>query len=303
MVWRQAAVLSLLGGLMASQPIAEGAPSFPNPRRNVSAASRDVFSAASFNVRVGRYASGSRRWSERRSMVISLLAEEDYDVVGLQEALAFQLEDILQGLAQYDVYAVGRGDEPDEGETCAILYKRNRFYRIDSGTIWFSNSPEEPGSRFLGTLFPRICSWVRLADLETARTFYVYNVHLDSISQHARARSVEILRDLIASRKHNDPFLILGDFNMEIDNSAMEFLRLIGRSRVLDSWESLYPHRRNEGTFHKFRGTILGPKIDHILVDSRLEVLDAAINRRSFSGRYPSDHFPVSVIVQFHLTN
>lgn len=290
--------LYLLAGTLISQSHAGTALSSRPLRMSAAGVDRDILYAATFNIRVGRYASGSRHWSQRRAMVISLLAAEQYDVVGLQEALPYQLDEILQGLPQYDAYAVGRGDEPDKGETCAILYKKNRFYRIDSGTIWFSNSPWEPGSKFAGTLFPRICSWVRLADLETARCFYVYNVHLDNLSQRARTRSIEILSDLIASRKFKDPFLVMGDFNMEIDNPAMQILQNAGKNRMLDTWAALYPHRLDEGTYHKFHGSILGSKIDHILVDTRVHVLAAAINRRDFLGRYPSDHYPVSAVVQ-----
>ncbi len=288
----------LLAGILISQSFADTALSSRPLRMSAAAVDRDILHAATFNIRVGRYASGSRDWSQRRAMVISLLAAEQYDVVGLQEALPYQLDEILQGLPQYDAYAVGRGNEPDKGETCAILYKKKRFYRIDSGTIWFSNSPWEPGSKFAGTLFPRICSWVRLADLETARCFYVYNVHLDNLSQRARTRSIEILNDQIASRKYKDPFIVMGDFNMEIDNPAMQILQKAGKNRMLDTWKALYPHRLDEGTYHKFHGSILGSKIDHILVDTRVRVLAAAINRQDFSGRYPSDHYPVSAVLQ-----
>lgn len=287
-----------IASLLFGQITANGGAFSPARLETARPEERRILHAATFNIRVGRYAAGSHHWNNRRNWVTSLLADENYDVVGLQEALTYQLDEILQDLPQYDAYAVGRAEEPHKGETCAILYKKNRFYRVDSGTIWFSNAPREPGSKFAWTFAPRICSWVRLADLETARCFYVYNVHLDNLSQRARARSVQILRMLIASRRQDDPFLLMGDFNMEIDNPAMQSLQSIGKDRTLDSWAALYPHRMNEGTYHKFHGSIIGPKIDHILVDSRLPVLAAAINRRNFSGQYPSDHYPLSAVVQ-----
>lgn len=289
--------LSILTGIFYPFT-AEGALSLPSGRVHISDSTQGIVHAATFNIRVGRYTSGSRRWSYRRAMVISLLAEEQYDVIGLQEALPYQLDEILQALPQYAVYAVGRGDEPDEGETCAVLYKKSRFYRLDSGTIWFSNSPSKPGSKFAGTLCPRICSWVRLADLQTARSFYVYNVHLDNLSQRARSRSIEILSSLIASRRHPDPFLVLGDFNMKIDHPALHPLFYNSANRMVDTWTALYPHRRNEGTYHKFRGSIFGPKIDFIFTEPKIRILAASINRQDFSGRYPSDHYPVSALIQ-----
>lgn len=261
----------------------------------------DQVRVASFNIRVGKYSSGSKHWSNRREMVISLLADERYDVIGLQEALDFQIEEIHRSLPRYEVYAVGRGDEQDEGESCAILYLKRRFCRIDSGTLWFSSTPREPGSKFMGTLFPRICSWVRLADLDTARCFYVYNLHLDNLSQKSRSKSVRILAEQISLRRHPDPFIVMGDFNMELHNPAMMYLQHFDRKtpypRLQDTWAAVYPYRLEEGTYHKFKGDTSGPKIDHILVGEGCRVLAAAIHRRNFNGRYPSDHFPISAVV------
>lgn len=83
-----------LSVLLFSQPTTN-AISYPSPRMSHSYASADQIHAATFNIRVGRYASGGRRWDNRQAMVISLLAAEQYDVVGLQEALFFQLNEIL----------------------------------------------------------------------------------------------------------------------------------------------------------------------------------------------------------------
>jgi len=256
---------------------------------------------ASFNIRVGRFSGGSKTWSNRRDMVISMLAGRKYDVVGLQEALDFQLDEIRQGLPQFKSYAVDRSRDGQDGEMCAVLYRNDRFVMVDSGTLWFSRNPERPGSKFFGTLFPRICSWVRLADVDTARCFYVYNLHLDSLSQRAREKSVRILADLIENRKHPDPFVVMGDFNMELQNPAMMYLQQFDMTtpypRLQDTWAAVYPFRLNEGTYHRFSGTASGPKIDHILVQESARVLSAAIDRRGIDGCYPSDHFPVSATI------
>ncbi len=261
----------------------------------------DLVRVASFNIRVGKYSSGSQRWSNRREMVISVLADARYDVIGLQEALDFQIAEIHQRLPRYEVYAIGRGSQQDTGETCAILFRKDRFCKIDSGTLWFSSTPWEPGSKFMGTLFPRICSWVRLADLETARCFYVYNLHLDNLSQKSRSKSAQILAEQISLRKHSEPFIVMGDFNMELQNPAMKFLQHYDcrtpYPRLQDTWAAVHPYRLNEGTYHKFKGVTTGPKIDHILVGEGSRVLAAAIDRRAFNGQYPSDHFPISAVV------
>lgn len=270
----------------------------PNPQQSPFLLQNDQIRVASFNIRVGRFSGGSKTWSNRRDMVISTLADSKYDVVGLQEALDFQLKEIQRGLPQFKSYAVGRGDEADEGEACAILYRKDRFLMIDSGTLWFSKHPDRPGSKFFGTLFPRICSWVRLVDVDTAKCFYVYNLHLDSNSQRAREKSVRILARHIANRKHTDPFVVMGDFNMELQNPAMMYLQKFDYKspydRLQDTWAALYPYRLDEGTYHKFHGKTDGPKIDHILVGEDCEIVKARIDRNNVNGHYPSDHFPIS---------
>lgn len=275
-----------------------GSPAEITPRTVPFKTDNDQLRVASFNIRVGRFSGGKKRWSNRRDTVISILTGQQYDVIGLQEVLDFQLEEIQLSLPQFSVYAIGRGDEVDEGEACAILYRKDRFLMVDSGTLWFSKNPNQPGSKFFGTLFPRICSWVRLADIDTAKCFYVYNLHLDSNSQRAREKSVRILTERIANRKHPDPFVVMGDFNMELQNPAMMYLQKFdyktSYDRLQDTWAAVYPYRLSEGTYHKFRGETSGPKIDHILVGEDCQVVSAGIDRRSDDGTFPSDHFPVS---------
>lgn len=112
----------------------------------------------------------------------------------------------------------------NKGETCAILYRKDRFELVDSGTFWFSEKPEKSGSKSWGNLFARICSWVQLKDKTNQASFYVYNVHLDNWSQHSRKKSVQLLAKKIAERDTRDPFILMGDFNMKIDNPAMKYL-------------------------------------------------------------------------------
>ncbi|MFZ9034321.1 MAG: hypothetical protein ACO21J_10270, partial [Anaerohalosphaeraceae bacterium] len=94
----------------------------------------------------------------------------------------------------------------------------------------------------------------------------------------------------------NDPFIVMGDFNMEIQNPAMRWLNRIGigkpRLASVDVWQSIHP-TRSIGTRHGFNGGVSGPQIDHIRLSSNLQALDARIDTHNWGGRYPSDHFPV----------
>jgi endonuclease/exonuclease/phosphatase family metal-dependent hydrolase len=257
--------------------------------------------AMTFNIRVGTAPDFGNRWSNRKQMVVDRLTENAADVVGLQEALSFQLSEIKTALPQYNSYAAGRNDGKQRGEACAILYRQDRFELNDSGTFWFSKTPSKPGSRRWGNLFPRICSWVHLTDTSNGKGFYVYNVHLDNVSQSSRKKSVRQLASSIAQRSTDDPFIVMGDFNMEIDNSAMKYLQKIEHAspypKMIDAWSSLHGDY-SSGTYHKFRGKSTGPKIDHIPMSESVKALDVRIDTTGQNGKYPSDHFPVTAIIK-----
>jgi endonuclease/exonuclease/phosphatase family metal-dependent hydrolase len=256
-----------------------------------------------FNIRTATaWWDGANCWDRRRQIVVDTLADNAADVIGLQEALDFQVEQIQQALPQYCGYAVGRSDGERKGESCAILYRNNRFDLVDWGTFWFSKTPSKPGSRHWGNLFPRICTWVHLVDKADETSFYVYNVHLACFSQNSRARSVRLLAGRIAARRSRDPFIVMGDFNMKLNNPAMKYLQNIGYQipypRLVDAWLSVLASDAGVGTAHGFTGRTSGPKIDHIAVSEQAQALDVKIDRHQLNGRYPSDHFPVTATVR-----
>ena len=247
--------------------------------------------AMTFNVRVDTPLDVFNRWPQRKEAVIDTIADHAADVVGLQETLNHQVTDISRSLPQYSYYSVGRNDGQLDGESCAIFFRRSRYTLRDSGTFWFSDAPDKPGSKGWGNLWPRICSWVRLEQIDTGRCFYVYNVHLACLSQQSRERSVCLLTEKIARRKNADPFIVMGDFNMKLNNPAMKYLHEAGRInprvQMQDAWLSLNP--KSSGT---------GTKIDHIPLSRELRALDISIDKRKVNGRHPSDHFPVIASIQ-----
>ncbi len=256
-----------------------------------------------FNIRVDTMLDGWHRWKQRKPLVIDTLTDNSADIFGLQEAKNKQLQDIRRAMPQYGTYAVGRNDGDAKGESCPIFYRKDRFQLTDSGTFWFSNTPSKPGSKDWGNLWPRICSWVHLMDKTDGNSFYVYNVHLDNLSQNSRQLSVRMLAGRIAARKTRDPFVVMGDFNMEMDNPAMRYLEKIGYSTpyppMNDAWSLTNVQNSNIGTRHGFSGKTSGPKIDHIPLCENAIPLSVKIDRRSYDGHYPSDHFPVIATIFF----
>jgi len=255
----------------------------------------------SFNIRYGTAADGEDHWTNRRDQVISLLIRHGPDLIGMQEALRFQIDEIRKALPGYAEIGVGRDDGGTAGEYSVILYRMARLKPVESGTFWFSSTPEKAGSRDWGATLPRICTWARFHDERDGVGFYAYNVHLDHQSQQSREKSVALLRERIAARKHADPVIVTGDFNADEQNPAIRAMNEplattpgdAGGLTLVDTFRVLHADAVDVGTFNSFKGTTTGGKIDFVFVPRGTDVLESSIIRDHRNGRYPSDHFPV----------
>jgi endonuclease/exonuclease/phosphatase family metal-dependent hydrolase len=255
-----------------------------------------------FNIRYGTANDGENRWALRRDFLFDVIKEADPDILGLQEALDAQIQEVKKALPAYAVVGVGRDDGKTQGEYAAILFRRDRLHVSDSGTFWFSDTPSVVASKSWGNNITRICTWARFVD-RGGRAFWHFNVHLDHESQPSRERSTVLLAQRVAERRAPDePAIVTGDFNVGEDNPALATLtgpRPSGQPLMLDTFRIRYPTEKVVGTFNGFvTGATSGPKIDYILVPPGTEVSSAAIVRASRDGRYPSDHFPVTARVR-----
>ena len=260
----------------------------------------------SFNIRYGTANDGQNRWENRREMVSDVLRKYQPAVVGLQEALRFQIDQIRQALPKYGQIGVGRDDGKTKGEYSAILYCTDRFEVDESGTFWLSDTPQVPGSITWGNACTRICTWARLVEKKSGKAFYAFNLHLDHVSQPSREKSVVLLTQRILGRKYPDAFVVTGDFNAGENNPAILYLKGVkslsgdhgGESKnpvaMVDTFRVLHPDAAEVGTFNAFEGRRTGEKIDYVFTTLPVEVLEAEILHDSVDGRYPSDHFAVT---------
>ncbi|OHB54431.1 MAG: hypothetical protein A2173_06745 [Planctomycetes bacterium RBG_13_44_8b] len=265
----------------------------------------------SFNIRYGTADDGESSWQHRKQIVFDLLRNHHPDVVGLQEALHFQINEICNELPQYSYLGAGRDDGKIKGEFCAILYLKERLDVNESDTFWLSGTPEVPGSITWGNACTRICTWARFVDKSNHQPFYLYNLHLDHVSQFSREKSAILLTQRIQNRRYPDPVIVTGDFNAGEDNPIVLYMKcqatLAGSNNLpvenpapmVDTFRVVQPRATEVGTFHAFSGRRTGEKIDYILTIRGVKVLNADILRDNVNGRYPSDHFPITATMSF----
>ena len=264
----------------------------------------------SFNIRYGTAPDGENAWPHRREMVFDVIRDHQSDVIGMQEVLKGQLDQLLRALPEYKSLGVGRRDGIAIGEFAPILYRIDRFEVLEHGGFWLSDTPTVPGSTSWGNTIPRICTWAHLRDQRTGRSFYFYDTHLDHRSPPSQQRSAELIAKRIDQHVNKtDPVILVGDFNAAEDTSTIRYLKgEVDRAyetteypppspQLHDTFRVVYPDAIAVGTFNGFRGDRSRAKIDYVLVSDGIEVLSAAIIHASKDGRYPSDHFPVTATI------
>lgn len=298
-------------GRPPAAPVVTDPPADPSPDRPAAAAS--PINLLTFNIRYGTAPDGPNAWPRRRSMVIDVLRERRYDLIGLQEALKFQLDQIEIALPGYTLIGVGRDDGREKGEYAPLLVRRSRFEIVEYGHFWLSESPEEPGSIAWDAGCTRICTWARLRDRGNRRELRVYNTHLDHKSQLAREKAIDQILLHATYDEPMAPTIVMGDFNAGEENPAIETLlsaRLVDNAAprdadsdaptlFYDTFRSANPTAMEVATYHNWTGQPSGEKIDHIFATREFTAKSAEILRDHRSNRFPSDHFPVRAEIEW----
>jgi endonuclease/exonuclease/phosphatase family metal-dependent hydrolase len=262
----------------------------------------DALHVRSYNL---RYASntGPHAWSARRPVLAELLRRELPTVLGTQEGLYGQLTDVARDLPEYyDWIGEGRrGGEKDE--YVAIFFDTRRLEPLASGNFWLSDTPDVAGSRSWGNTTTRMTTWVRFRDRRTGGEFVVVNTHLDNVSENARLRGAELIRDRIHAFPPGLPVILTGDFNTAAEY-APQYGILVGAG-LTDTWTAATQRRTPlTATWHGY-GPLMpdGPRIDWILVRGAAAIQAAAINTYSHDGTYASDHLPVQALLTLNGTS
>jgi len=265
----------------------------------------------SFNILYYRYwgvRAGEQAWTARRKLVVETIQNSGADVIGLQEATFPQVEYLRGKLEdEWGILVTYREGLPiDKALSNAIFYRKDCITVDDWGTFWFSDTPDEPGSKGWGNRMPRLCTWGYFTKRSSGKKFYLYNAHIDHAVQNSRTRSAALIADRIAYRKHQpSPVVFLGDLNAREDNPIIHFFKGEGEltfdnktvtnpMSFVDTFRVVHGEKADAGTFHGFHKDRKRAKIDYIFVPVGTKVLDAKVLTEPTNGQYPSDHCPTT---------
>jgi len=273
----------------------------------------ELLKVMTFNIRYGTANDGDNSWENRKDILFECLKKYSPDILGTQEGLNFQHEEIIAQFPTWKVFGVGRyfgielPDRPHEsmsGESCKIYYDPLKLTLIKEGTFWHSDTPDVPGSMTWGNSLPRVVTWGIFQSKQSKKKFAVLNTHYHwdepyrkNTSQLILKKWKEIARDL--------PAILIGDFNLAPSSESHQlFCGNIknengSQGEFIDFWQELSKPEPEFGTFNGFTVDKKGDRIDWILGTKEFQVDDIEIVTLNKSGKYPSDHFPVVTMLKF----
>ncbi|WP_343545439.1 endonuclease/exonuclease/phosphatase family protein [Sphingomonas paucimobilis] len=193
----------------------------------------ETLKVMTFNV---RYASdeGAERWAARRPVMVELIRRAVPDVIGTQELLQRQGDDIVRALPGYRWFGRDRMGGHDD-EHMGIFYRPDRLTLVDQGDFWLSDTPEVVGSQSWGTDLPRMASWAVFETKDAKpRRFLFVDTHLAHRDEDAEARdkAAALILARLPTLAKGLPVILAGDMNARPDTAA--YRRFAGA--LTDCW-------------------------------------------------------------------
>lgn len=254
----------------------------------------ELHKALSYNIRYDGPSELAPDWAHRKVPIIAQLEKERPTIIGFQEVLKNQFDDLSSALPSFHGVGVGRDDGKATGEFTPIFYDTTRYLLQQSGTFWLSPTPEIPSKGWDAALH-RICTYALLQSKYDSKKLWVLNTHFDHVGEAARLYSAQLLIEKLAefSQIVNAPLLLLGDFNAEPESPV--YLLLTASFQDL-SCSKRHRELCSEPTFNAFTLTTADDKIiDYCFGSPGIISMQFKVLKKPFDRSYPSDHFPIAL--------
>lgn len=255
-----------------------------------------------YNIRMDTEADGDNQWSNRKDFAADLIKFHDLDIVGAQEVLNNQLNDLLARLPEYDYIGVGRTDGKTQGEYSAIFYKKDRFTVEDSGNFWLAEDKNAVGKKGWDAACERIATWGIFKDKESGKKFFFLNTHLDHIGKVARHEGTLLVLNEVTNLSKGLPVIVTGDFNSTPDDDPIKVLTNADDPQHLTHSRDIADLKYGpEWTYHNYGTLPIEERgwIDYIFVKGNIKVRSHGVLTDMLGNLYPSDHYPVMATLLF----
>ena len=249
-----------------------------------------------FNVRMATPVDSSNEWKFRLELVLNTLTTEKFDVIGFQEVLLRQLEDLEKMLPNYAYVGVGREDFGQKGEYAPIFYRADKYKKIESNTFVLAEDTAFIGKLGWDAACTRIVTWILLEDVKTKQRFYFFNTHFDHVGKVAQKMSAQLLSEKAFVKNKKSPVIITGDFNVTSETEAYSIMT----KHFQDSKKMAASVSGDSYTYQGFKKI---PEdqfvlIDYIFVSKEFTVKEYYTIFREKDGVSISDHNVVVAVIE-----
>ena len=223
-------------------------------------------------------------WKKKIDSAISLINNEDPDIIGTQELTKKAKKHIGRILTNYIIVGKPRGSFLFSNEYNCVLLKKELFKEYSTKTYSLSNNIDKLGTKFKSAVFPRICTVLHLT--YKSKKYLIINTHLDNALEINRIKQLNKLNEIIDIEKQEDELLIImGDFNMTLRSDLRLFKERnnLNCTNNLDSTLIDFPKRK---------------QIDYIFTSKDIKFVNYYKIVKKYNDTYASDHYPVVLITK-----
>jgi endonuclease/exonuclease/phosphatase family metal-dependent hydrolase len=249
--------------------------------------------AMTFNIRLDTESDKENNWHYRKAKLVELIKFYQPDILGIQEALANQMDYLDSSLTDYDFVGVGRDDGKKAGEYSALFYNSKKFTVIKSNTFWLSETPEKVSFGW-DAACRRVCTYALLENKLTKKQFWAFNTHFDHQGEKARIESMNlIVLKINQLTKSSKPVVLMGDLNMTPEHESIKTI-----TKLLEDASSISKSKAYGpvGTFIGFDvNAIADKRLDYVFVSGLKVSRYRHIEDRRKNNLPISDHLPVMV--------
>lgn len=240
-------------------------------------------------------------WRSRRNAVLTMINQENPDIMCLQESMWNQMLYLADKLTAYDYVDQNvDGNDNASGLHNTIFYNKDKYTLIDNGNYWLSSQPG-------GLSYPwnavdrqrRVAVWAHLKDNKTKAHFFVFNTQLNNgdteADQDARERSsklnVEQMEDIVGS---DSTVVICGDMYASYAISDTKREALTPYYDWMKSLRDDAPDTDNKYSFNNFdiASANVTSNHDHIFVRNATPLKFRTLDG-NYGVDYISDHYPI----------
>lgn len=258
---------------------------------------------------------GERLWTNRKSRVLQIVTDYDYDIIGFNEvtgankdetgATVNQKSDMETYLGQHGYTTVAYEREDKQYSWNMVAYKSAKYTCLDHMAFWLSETPYQVSYGWdCGTEnnIYRRCIVMHMKDKTSNEEFYFCATHVNYGLYSSGYNSARVIADIIREKSNGKPVILVGDINMNRSNHTMAYrgyAYYFMESNLKADEKYCLPTTNPSVTFTTNNWTApgksgcSGSEFDHIFYNKMHCLSHHIITETYGKDVTPSDHFPL----------